>query len=153
MLAGRYTLLAVDASELEHGRAVDAVSGGEHRRHRHPGTGKPQVLQQRPTLQVGPLCDVLAVNGQHVEHEQRRPHLTHQSGTGPLRVHPPLQQAERRPPIAVEGDDLAVEDRPAAVQGRAELVDDLRVRAGEWRPVAARQPHTTAIDHRHRTPS
>ncbi|BCN46683.1 hypothetical protein RE9431_49400 (plasmid) [Prescottella equi] len=67
----------------------------------------------------------MAVEGEDVEQVEDHRNVGPERGGGPQHVHPALEPAERGPALRVEGDDLAVEDRVAAVEDISERVDQL----------------------------
>ena len=114
---------------------------------RQLGPVEAEVGEQPAAIGVGKRERRVPFEPEQVEDHVRHRHLGHLAPDGGVRcqVHPTLEEPEARPPVGIEGDDLAVDDHPAralVLRERAQL----RVARGEVRPVAPDQAQPAGVD-------
>ena len=148
-LVARVQALGDDALEAlllgggEHLRAVaDDVVGHPPA----PAVAELELGQARAALGVGQLHERVPVEPQQVEDDVGDRRLLGQPADRALRadVHAPLQGAEARPALGVEGDDLAVE-HGAVVAERAVEAPDLGIARRDVEQVARVQAQAARL--------
>ena len=132
LLGGREQLLTVADDVVGHAPA--------------PAVAELELGQARAALGVGQVHERVPVEPQQVEDDVGDRRLLGQAPDGRLRadVHAPLQRAEARLALGVEGDDLAVEHR-AVVAERAVEAADLGIARGDVEQVARVQAHAARL--------
>ncbi len=140
---GYDALEVVLAGKVEHSVAIDV---GPVRRDLYPRPGEAERVEFGPPLGVRQRGGGAAVERDDVEQVEGHRHIGAQGGRGPKHVHAALESAEGGPALRVEGDDLAVEDRVAAIEDIDERVDQLGERGGDVVAVSAEQVAGTGPD-------